>query len=133
VVAWWLEDSLGNLEENARAPQQGAQQISLSPAQGVRTFSVLLDPHGSIHATCGVLAAQPDDPTRARVCYPAPPAEPKAPAPQLEDSLKEFPDAIEIARVLKTLSYRLEAPIPGPVFQPLELREGWLRLRRSTP
>lgn len=103
-------------------PQVERAVLEAAFPEVVQLWSRLID--------AGVLAPLPDRPAVAELCPPPPPTS-GAPAPELRDLLSTFakPEAIE--RVLLTRSHRLDAPAITLPFLPLELRDGWLRLRRT--
>jgi len=157
LVLYWTEDSDGSLSNRAFSPQTNThvemgelsegkdKELALSLRQQPKKFTMLFDPRGSIHASCGLL------PTRAL----------SLPHEMVASALKAIEPTFRTAPILgpakkvtlplpKEAGYTWEwiAKAPGNGYEDpqkiapsdtkahfigqIHVREGWLRLKPTT-
>jgi hypothetical protein len=110
--------------------------LSTLPLIDRAALEALLDAPGGIWNNLvrdGILVPIPGEPSLAhQVPLPPPPAQnPPAPASRLEDHLQGYPNPAQLVAALRQCGRPLLPPLATLTPAPLELREGFLALRRS--
>jgi len=114
LIGYWLDNELGELKDSFCAP------LTLAVDNPPKTLIMLLDPHGKVHATCGILPVKAID----------------IPADQYSDLLEHLAVTFLAGPILTDRSViKLPMPAePGYSWTWLDRREGtWKEVSHPTP